>query len=117
MLAPAEPNKRLQVQCVIMETGKVAAQRKHPWLASLCLASMRVSRAVGAQVLSGDGSEHLYRSRIFLGADGVPVTFQVGRAMALLCAHMMAPSFMALFATGWLSSVWHVLHRRQLPGL
>ena len=60
-----------------------------------CLASVRLSGALGAQVLRGDGSEQPYRGRVFLGADGMPVTFQVGQAMALLCAHMMAPSFMA----------------------
>ena len=29
------------------------------------------------QVLRGDGPEQPYRGRVFLGADGVPVTFQV----------------------------------------
>ena len=28
------------------------------------------------QVLRGDGAQEPYRGRIFLGADGVPVTFQ-----------------------------------------
>jgi len=31
------------------------------------------------QVLRGDGSQQPYRGRVFLGADGVPVTFQVSQ--------------------------------------
>ena len=29
------------------------------------------------QILKGDGSQEPYRCRVFLGADGVPVSFQV----------------------------------------
>lgn len=32
-------------------------------------------------MLRGDGSEDFYRSRVFLGADGSPLTFQVSRAL------------------------------------
>lgn len=31
------------------------------------------------QVLRGDGSQQPYRGKVFLGADGVPVTFQVSQ--------------------------------------
>ena len=64
---------------------------------------MRLSRTQIVQVLRGDGSEQPYRDRVFLGADGVPVTFQVGQAMALCCTDMKAPSLMALFLPGLLS--------------
>jgi hypothetical protein len=30
------------------------------------------------QILRGDGSESYYRSKVFLGTDGAPITFTVG---------------------------------------
>ena len=72
----------------------------------LCLASLRLSWALSVQVLRGDGSQDPYRGRVFLGADGVPMTFQVGQAMASWCADMMAPEFMASFLPGLLSPIW-----------
>ena len=35
------------------------------------------------QVLRGDGAEQPYRGRIFLGADGAPITFQVSPGLSL----------------------------------
>lgn len=35
------------------------------------------TEGAGPQVLTGQGApDHVYRGRVFLGADGVPVTFQ-----------------------------------------
>jgi hypothetical protein len=35
------------------------------------------SAFLGMQILRGDGSSKFYRGRVFLGADGAPLTFQV----------------------------------------
>ena len=35
------------------------------------------SAFLGMQILRGDGSSEFYRGRVFLGADGAPLTFQV----------------------------------------
>ena len=43
--------------------------------------------SVSMQVLRGDGAQKPYRGRVFLGADGVPVTFQARPRLYMQMLH------------------------------